>query len=168
MRAFCIFSLLLCVGVAYGQVSVDQKVEQLVNEDHSSDEERNGFVLLSKEERKKERTLRKTFEFKESLEKGIVCYEITVTEYIVKERRRADVPARMGEKVVRIYDKYGHVIPGEVKVTRTVKEEQRGSMVVLVGFKRPLATGEKLSAKVKRLGVYKQDGESLAVYQVVR
>lgn len=84
MRAFCIFSLLLCVGVAYGQVSVDQKVEQLVNEDHSSDEERNGFVLLSKEERKKERTLRKTFEFKESLEKGIVCYEITVTEYILR------------------------------------------------------------------------------------
>ena len=80
----------------------------------------------------------------------------------------SDIPASLGEKVVRIYDRSGRVIPGEVKVIRMVREERRGAEVVLVGFKRPLATGEKIKAKVKRIGVYENDGENLAVYQVVQ
>ena len=96
---------------------------------------------------KKEKATRKTFEYKEKVDKGILVYEIEVEEYDVEESRKSDIPASLGEKVVRIYDHSGRIIPGEVKVIRTVREERRGAEVVLVGFKRPLATGEKIKAQ---------------------
>ena len=74
-----------------------------------------------------------------------MVYEIEVEEYDVEESRKSDIPASLGEKVVRIYDHSGRIIPGEV--IRTVREERRGAEVVLVGFKRPLATGEKIKAQ---------------------
>lgn len=152
MRTF-IFIMFLCLFASLNGVYADDGGK---------------FVLLSKEERKQEKVTRKTFEYKEKVNKGILVYEIEVEEYEVEERRKSDIPASLGEKVVRIYDRSGRVIPGKVKVIRMVREERRGAEVVLVGFKRPLATGEKIKAKVKRIGVYENDGENLAVYQVVK
>lgn len=94
-----------------------------------------------------------------------MVYEIEVEEYDVEESRKSDIPASLGEKVVRIYDHSGRIIPGEVKVIRTVREERRGAEVVLVGFKRPLATGEKIKAQGERVEGDENDGENLAVYQ---
>ena len=50
-----------------------------------------------------------------------------------------------------------------------VRVKTRGKKVVLVGFKKPLATGEIIKVTVKKIGVYERtergDGDTWAVYQ---
>lgn len=82
MRTF-IFIMFLCLFASLNGVYADDGGK---------------FVLLSKEERKQEKVTRKTFEYKEKVNKGILVYEIEVEEYEVEERRNQIYLPVLGRK----------------------------------------------------------------------
>lgn len=146
MRAFT-FIMFLCLLCSLSGYAAREKGE---------------IMLFPKSERAVAKSEKKYLEFCRNLNKGVLMYEVKFEEKKQWIERPASEMGKLGERS----RKAGN---GKIEVLKKVRVKTRGKKVVLVGFKKPLATGEIIKVTVKKIGVYERtergDGDTWAVYQ---